>query len=209
MKRLFVIAGILISLSSFGQAGVQTAKPVKKNTVPSQVITNDSTHWTISTLSTVGYVNTTPGAYYNTYKSGGGMIVKFRFKEGNRFEFMLYVQANTYGTDTETWTQVEGNVEFTKDHKGQAVFITRAEKGTYRIVKNGNTTTRPIAKKELETQHSNTYLWEVTSFKDDPSRLYMLVVDMDAHPTADISDPKTIDPSWVSKFHIPVKSFQK
>jgi len=32
-----------------------------------------------------------------------------------------------------------------------------------------------------------------------------LMVDLDAHPQADINNPKTIDPSWVSKFHIPVK----
>lgn len=206
MNKIFILAALFISAYSYGQK--TTANSIKKNDVPSIVLTNDSTYWSISTLSSVGYVNTTPGAYYNTYKSGGGMLVKFRFKEGNRFVFQLYVQANTYGTDTETWTEVEGKVEFTKDGKGQPVFITRAEKGTYRITKNGKTTTRPIAADELRNQHSNMYLWEVTSFKNDPSRLYLLVVDLDKNPTVDINHPETIDPSWVSKFHIPVKSIQ-
>jgi len=170
------------------------------------VLTDDSTYWSISTLSTVGYVNTTPGAYYNTYKSGGGMIVKFKFKPGNRYEFMLYVQANSYGTDTETWTHCEGSVEFTKDARNQNIFITRAEKGTYRIIKNGRTTTRPISDSELKGQHSCTYLWEKTTLANDPDNIYLLTVDMEAHPGADVNNPTTIDPSWVSKFHIPVKN---
>jgi hypothetical protein len=33
-------------------------------------------YWMISTISTAGYVNTTSGLDYNSYKSGGGMIVK-------------------------------------------------------------------------------------------------------------------------------------
>lgn len=208
MKKSLLIVCLVISLVSFGQVK-QPVKLLKKGNVPSEVLTNDSTYWTISTLSSIGYVNTTPGAYYNTYKSGGGMIVKFKFKEGNRFIFQLYVQANTYGISNETWTEVEGTVEFSKDHKGMPVFVTKAEKGTYRINKNGQASARAITKKELETTHSNTYLWEVTSFKDDPRNLYLLVVDLDANPTADLADPKTIDPSWVSKFHIPMKSSQK
>lgn len=201
MKKIFIFLSFAIALK--GQA--QTGKPVPVNDVPADVITNDSTYWTISTLSTVGYVNTTAGPDYNSYKSGGGMLVKFNFKKGNRFEFMLYVQANTYGTDTETWTQVEGTVEFTKDKKGQQIIITRAEKGTYRITKNGHTTSRAIPKEELAGQHSCTYLWERTSFKDDPNNTYLLLVDLEKHPEADINNPSTIDPSWISKFHIPVK----
>ena len=196
MKRLSALIAITIftDISASGQQ------------VPESVLTNDSTYWTISTLSTISYVNTTPGAYYNTYKSGGGMMVKFKFKENDRFEFQLYVQVNSYGTETETWTQVEGSVAFTKDEKGQQVFITKAEKGVYRIIKNGVTTSRPIAANELAEQHSNTYLWENTTLADDPNNVYLLMVDLDAHPEADISNPKTIDPSWVSKFHIPAKN---
>ena len=106
MKKIFIFLSFAIALNS--QA--QTSKSTLANDVPADMITNDSTYWTISTLSTVGYVNTTAGPNYNSYKSGGGMLVKFNFKKGNRFEFMLYVQANTYGSDTETWTQVEGTV---------------------------------------------------------------------------------------------------
>ena len=96
------------------------------NEVPASVLTNDSTYWSISTISSIGYVNTTPGAYYNTYKSGGGMLVKFKFKANNRFEFQLYVQANSYGTEAETWTEVEGTVQFTKNEKGQQVSTMKA-----------------------------------------------------------------------------------
>jgi hypothetical protein len=208
MKNVFLFLSIVFSITGSAQTGKQniiTAKLAAGKDVPAELITDDSTYWTISALSTVGYVNTTAGPYYNTYKSGGGMIVKFKFKPGNRFEFMLYVQANTYGTDTETWTQVEGTVDFTKDAKGQSVFITKAVKGTYRITKNGYTTSRPIPKDELAGQHSCTYLWEKFNFPDDPKNTYLLVVDMEQHPNADINVPGSIDKSWVSKFHIPSK----
>ena len=174
-----------------------------ESTVPAELITDDSTYWMISTISSVNYVNTTPGAYYNTTKSGGGMIVQFKFKPNGRFEFLLYVQANTYGIDNEAWTQVEGTVEFKKDAKGQSIFITKAEKGTYRTTRNESTSSRPIPKADLEGQHSCTYLWEKTKLKDDPNHIYLLMVDLEQHPDIDLSKPATIDPSWVSKFHIP------
>ncbi|MBC7887119.1 MAG: hypothetical protein H7Z13_04470 [Ferruginibacter sp.] len=209
MKKILIFTGILISGFAYSQTKTSSLKEAIKMmavaNIPDSLLTGAETYWTISTVSSVGYVNNTPGSNYNTYKSGGGMIVKFRFLKENRFEFLLYVQANTYGTDTETFTQVNGTVVFSKDAKGQQVFTTHAEKGVYRIVKNGTITTRPIPVNELKDQHSNTYLWERTNFQDDPAKTYLLMVDMDAHPGVDISQPSTIDPSWVSKFHIPKK----
>jgi len=193
MKKLLFFIGMVTSLTSNAQQ------------VPDELITDDSTSWAITTLSTMGYVNTTPGAYYNTYKSGGGMIVKFKFKKNNRFLFQLYVQVNSYGTDTETWTEVEGSVIFDKDDKGQKIFTTKAEKGVYRIIRNGQSTSRPIPQSELAGQHSCTYLWDKTMFKDDPNNIYLLTVDLEQHPNADVNNPSTIDPSWISKFHIPAK----
>lgn len=184
-------------ISSFAQTS--------KSPVPVELLTKDSTYWMISTVSTIGYVNTTSGPNYNSYKSGGGMIVKFKFKADGRYEFLLYVQANTYGMDNEAWTQVEGTVEFTKDARGQSIFITKAEKGTYRTTRNGYTSSRPIPKDELDGQHSCTYLWEKANLKDDPKNIYLLMVDLESHPKIDLKDPRTIDPSWVSKFHIPAQ----
>ncbi len=192
-KAILLAAGLFISFNSFSQT----------STVPDELITNSDTYWTISTLSTVGYVNTTPGPNYNTYKSGGGMLVKFKFLKNGRFSFQLYVQANSYGTETETWTEVEGTVTFTRDAKNQPIFITKAEKGIYRINKNGQLTSRAIPDEELKGQHSCTYLWEKTTLANDPKHIYLLVVDLEQHPGADVSNPSTIDPSWVSKFHIP------
>ena len=91
-------------------ANTTTGKQGSDSEVPQELLTDDSTYWSITTVSTMGYVNTTPGAYYNTYKSGGGMIVKFKFKEDGTYEFMLYVQANTYNIENEAWTQIEGTV---------------------------------------------------------------------------------------------------
>ncbi|HEY6503412.1 MAG TPA: hypothetical protein VIZ28_05500 [Chitinophagaceae bacterium] len=207
MKILLFFLSMAVAFCSYGQISKQKSPVIKNVTgsVPAEVITGDSVYWTISTVSSIGYVNTTPGANYNTYQSGGGMLVKFKFKENNRFEFQLYVQANTYGSMTEAWTQVEGTVEFTKDAKGQKIFITKAEKGTYRTYKNGVSSSRPIPANELKGQHSCTYLWEKTTFADDPRHIYLLMVDMEEHPVIDLNDPKSIDPSWVSKFHIPNK----
>jgi len=200
MKKIFFLLSSVIAIGSYAQT------PTAANTVPAELLTNDSTWWMISTVSTIGYVNTTSGPDYNSYKSGGGMIVKFKFKENGRYEFLLYVQANTYGMDNEAWTQVEGTVEFTKDAKGQSIFITKAEKGTYRTTRNGYTSSRPIPKNELEGQHSCTYLWEKANLKDDPNNTYLLMVDLEEHPNIDLKNPGTIDPSWVSKFHVPAKS---
>ena len=41
--------------------------------------------------------------------------------------------------------------------------------------------------------------------KDDPNNVYLLSVDLKKHPDVDVHNPQTIDPSWVSKFHIPVR----
>jgi hypothetical protein len=208
MKIVFFLFSITLATGNYAQT-VRPIKPVVNkiisNTVPAEVITDDSIYWTVSTVSAIGYVNKTPGANYNNYQSGGGMLVKFKFKENNRFEFQLYVQANTYGSRTEAWTHVEGTVEFTNDAKGQKIFITKAEKGTYRTYKNGIANSRPIPADELKGQHSCTYLWEKTIFADDPKNIYLLIVDMEEHPLSDLNNPKTIDPSWVSKFHIPAK----
>lgn len=192
-KMLFIFSTVLCSFSSFAQT----------NTVPEELVTNDSTYWTISTVSSVNYVNTTPGAYNGTTTNGGGMLIKFKFLPGNRFKFQLYVEANSYGTRSTAWTETEGSVTFSKDAKGQDIFITKAEKGVYKTNKNGRLSSRPIPKNELEGQHSCTYLWQKTTFKDDATNIYLLMVDLELHPGADINVAGSIDPSWVSKFHIP------
>jgi hypothetical protein len=206
MKKIIFFAGLLFSLSGYGQSNTVSLKNtimnISADEIPAALLTNADTHWTISTFSTVGNVNTT-GSNFNSYKGAGGIIVKFKFLKDNRFEFLLYVRANTYGTDTETWTQVNGTVVFSKDAKGQQVFTTMAEKGVYRVIKNGAITTRAIPESDLKNQHSNTYLWERTSFPDDPDNTYLLMVDLDEHPGVDINLPDTINPSWISKFHIP------
>lgn len=182
------------------------AQSVTSRAVPQDLVTDDSTYWTISTLSTLSYVNTTPGAWYNTTRSGGGMIVHFKFKPNGRFIFQLYMQSNSYGSSLEAWTEVEGSVQFTRDAKGQDIFVTRAEKGTYRTNRNGVLGSRPIPEDELKGQHSCTYLWQKTEFADDPSHYYLLTVDLEKYPDADVNKAGTIDPAWISKFHIPKKS---
>jgi hypothetical protein len=57
----------------------------------------------------------------------------------------------------------------------------------------------------LEGQHSCTFLWEKIKPGDDPNNIYLLMGDMEQHPQVDLNDPKSIDPAWVSKFHIPAK----
>ena len=198
MAKIFSVICLLITMGSFAQS-------TKQNTVPQELLTDDSLYWTISTLSSVNYVNTTPGYNYGTTTSGGGMLVQFKFLPNNRFRFQLYVQANSYGTRSEAWTEVEGKVTFTKDAKNQDIFITSAEKGIYRTYRNGTSAQRPIPEAELKGQHSCTFLWQKTSFKDDPNNIYLLTVDMEEHPDADVNNPKTINPSWVSKFQIPAK----
>lgn len=198
MRPVLFLAALLSCLVSCGQD-----KSPAQSSVPAEVLTNDSTHWTVSTLSNLQYVNTTPGAYYNTSKSGGGMIVKFKFLPGGKYEFMLYVQVNTYGLETESWTHAEGKVEFTKNEKGQAIFKTYPTKGTYRYTKNGLVTNRAATKEELKNSQLRTYLWERWENPQDTQNDYLLVVDLTANPGADPDKPETLKPDMISKFHIP------
>jgi hypothetical protein len=199
-KYLFII--LIISVRSIAQTGTSTNQVTS---VPSELLTSDSTFWTISTLSSVNYVNTTSGAYYGTTTSGGGMLVKFKFLPGNRYQFQLYIETNTYNIHNTAWTETEGTVTFTKDSKGQDIFITRAEKGIYRTIRNGISSSRPVPKDELEGQHSSSYLWQKTMLKDDLNNIYLLMVNLEEHPDADVNKAGSIQPDWVSKFHIPVK----
>lgn len=204
MKKVLLFCGLILPVLLSAQVNRTSAdKNMFRIPVPDGVITNDTTYWTISTVSTMGYVNTTPGANYNTYKSGGGMIVRFQFRKDGTYRFLMYLQANSYGVDTETWTDCEGTVEFFRNSKGHQFMRTKALKGTYRITRNGTTTTRPIPVSDLSNQHSNTYICEQTLFKDDPVNEYFLLVDLDAHPTATLDNPSSIQPDWVSRFHIP------
>ncbi len=204
MKIFMLACWFCLPLATIAQGSdIPAARNASKIKVPEGLITGDSISWMISTVSTMGYVNTTPGANYNTYKSGGGMIVRFKFSKDGTYRFQMYLQANSYGVDTETWTDCEGTVEFFRNSKGHQFMRTRALKGTYRIARNGNTTTRPVPASDLANQHSNTYICELTLLKDDPVNEYFLLVDLDAHPTASLDNPATIQPDWVSRFHIP------
>ncbi|RYZ30708.1 MAG: hypothetical protein EOO10_01895 [Chitinophagaceae bacterium] len=196
MKRVFTAIVLLLSISSFAQL----AKP---STIPPELLTKDSTYWTISTISGVNYVNTTPGYKYGTVTSGGGMIVNFKFLPSNRYIFQLYVQSNMYSSRLESWTEIEGAVTFAKDASGQNIFSTKAEKGRYRMYRNGDVKVREVTADELKNQHSTTYLWEKTKLKDDPNNLYLLLVDLKKYPKANIKKPGTITADMVSKFHIP------
>lgn len=199
MKKLFLAIALLLAISSFAQS-------TKQSTVPPELLTNDSTYWTISTISGVNYVNTTPGYNYGSVTSGGGMIVNFKFLPNNRYSFQLYVQSNMYSSRLESWTEIEGSVTFTKDATGQDIFTTKAEKGRYRMYRNGNVTVRAVTAEELKNQHSSTYIWQKTMLKDDPQHIYLLMVDLKKYPNADVKKQGSITPDMVSKFHIPAKS---
>lgn len=203
MRKIFLMISVL------GVLSVQTVRAcdtIPAPGIPSSLLTDDSTWWTTSTLSALGYISASTSSGYDAHKDAGGRVAKFRFDKDNRFYFILYELVNSYGTETETWVEIEGTVEFTKDDKGQDIFITKAEKGSSRVLKNGKMTKRSIHATELAKTYSNTYLWERISFPGDPSRVCLLVVDLDEHPQASCKLPGSIDRSWVTAYHIPVKT---
>ena len=198
MKRMFTAIALLFTISSFAQS-------TKQSLVPAELLTSDSTYWTISTISGVNYVNTTPGYNYGTVTSGGGMIVNFKFLPNGRYLFQLYVQSNMYSSRLESWTEIEGSVVFSKDANGQDIFSTKAEKGRYRMYRNGDIKIRDVSADELKNQHSTTYLWQKTKLKDDPNNIYLLMVDLKKYPNANVKKQGTITADMVSKFHVPDK----
>lgn len=133
------------------------------------------------------------------------MIVKFKFKPNGKYEFMLYVQTTTYNLSTESWTYVEGNVEFSKNLKGHTVFKTIPVKGNYSYNKGAETTTRAATKEELKTSQLRTYLWERWENPEDKKNDYLLVVDITSRPDIDLNQPGAVTPDMVSRFHIPKK----
>jgi hypothetical protein len=210
IKTVMYGAVLLISLTSYGQKNSQQIDvSVNKETtvnryagpdVPNELITGDGIYWTITT-DTIAPVSASPGVTLNAPKPVSDMIVKFKFEPGNRFEFISNMPAGANGSEEETSTKVEGRVVFSVDDKGQQVFTTQAEKGQYLVIKDGVTTSTEIPAEELSNRHSNTYLWGKTTSTADPKSAYLLLIDLDAHPSVDISKPITIHPDWVSKFH--------
>lgn len=202
MGKIFLLLVIMASVTIGSYATEHAPADTTKKNVPAELLTPDGKYWTIGTVSSVNFFNTTPGAYYGTVKNGGGIVVFFKFKPGGYFENLVYVMANTYGTDTETWTSIEGTVEFT-EKDGQKIFITHATKGTYRIRKNGVETKRPVPATDLADQHSNTFLWEPWKNPEDATRKYFLLINLDFYPQVKLNDlAHTVKPEWVNKFHI-------
>src|ERR1700754_4635670 len=105
MKKFFafIIAAVAITAGAQAHSYTDTTKKNLRTEVPAEMLTPEGKYWTIGTVFSVNFYNTTPGAYYNTVKNGGGIVVFFKFNPGGYFENLVYVVANTYGTDTETW----------------------------------------------------------------------------------------------------------
>jgi hypothetical protein len=172
-----------------------------KTEVPSEMLTPAAKYWTLGTVSSVNFYNTN-SSYYNYVKNGGGVVVFFKFKPGGYFENLVYVVVNSYGTETETWTSVEGTVEFVTE-KGQTVFKTHAQKGTYRIRKNGNETSRPIPVEDLKNQHSNAFLWEKWTNPSNSTKPHFLLVNLDFYPQVKLDDISgTVKPEMVNTFRV-------
>lgn len=170
--------------------------------VPASMLTPEGKYWTIGTISSIYFHDPSASNYYDYYKNGGGVVVFFKFKPGGYFENLVYVVVNSYGTETETWTSIEGTVEFVAE-KGSTVFKTHATKGTYRIRENGQERSRPIPVSDLANQHSNTFLWSNWENPDDASRRYFLLVNLDYYPNIDLEDIEgTVQPEMVDKFHV-------
>lgn len=172
-----------------------------KTEVPQEMLTPEGKYWTLGTVSSINFYDTNSG-YYNYVKNGGGVVVFFKFKPGGYFENLVYVVANSYGTEAETWTSIEGTVEFTTV-KGVPVFKTHATKGTYRIKKNGQVTSRSVPAEDLTGQLSNTYLWEKWANPNNPTKPHFLLVDLDFYPQVNLEDISgTLQKEMVNTFRL-------
>jgi hypothetical protein len=203
MFSLLAIMTMLVSAScqknKSGDGGIPANSP--RTEVPTEMLTPDGKYWTIGTVSSV-YFTQSSGPYYNYVRNGGGVVVFFKFKPGGYFESLVYVVANSYGTETETWTSVQGTVEFVTK-QGTNVFVTHATKGTYRIRKNGSESSRPIPNNELDGAHSSTFIWERNEQQNDPSRKYCYFVNTEWYPQIDLGNiPGTVKPEMVQNFHV-------
>jgi hypothetical protein len=172
-----------------------------KTEVPSEMLTPANKYWTLGTVSSVNFYDTNSG-YYNYVKNGGGVVVFLKFKEGGYFEGLVYVVVNSYGTETETWTSYEGTVEFMTE-KGQNVLKTHAQKGKYRIRKNGQETSRSIPAEDLSNQLSTSFLWEKWINPNNPTKPHVLLVNLDFYPEVKLDDiAGTVKQEMVQTFRV-------
>jgi len=203
MISLMAIMGILASgscqKSKSGGDDIPANSP--RTEVPAEMLTPDGKYWTIGTVSSV-YFTSTSGPYYNYVRNGGGVVVFFKFKPGGLFESLVYVVANSYGTEAETWTSVQGTVEFITK-QGTNVFVTHATRGTYRIRKNGQESSRSIPANELDGAHSSTFIWERNTQPNDATRKYCYFVNLEWYPQIDLGNISgTVKPEMVQNFHV-------
>jgi hypothetical protein len=163
------LVGILLAAcggdkSPSGPADNDSGGPEPGGYVPGSVVGN----WKFGTISMLSFWDDHTGDYIGT---ASGVAVFFIFAPDGRFTELVYVLARNYGCVTQTWTEMEGTVNF-----GSDTFDAAPKSGRYRASDScieRNNFERPMNVDELAGAH-RTFLWRFETNPND-GKTYLMV----------------------------------
>jgi hypothetical protein len=132
--------------------------------VPSELVGD----WKFGTISMLSFWDDHTGDYLG---SASGVAVFFTFKPNGRYTQLVYVLARNYGCVTQTWTEMQGAVDF-----AGGSFETEPTAGRYKASDNcigRNNFERPMTAGELAGVQ-RTFLWRFEANPNDGKRYLMV-----------------------------------
>ncbi len=193
MKWIMLLATILLP---WKRGNSQVA-----DSVPAALLLANGKCWLATSEVPLRATNCGPGGWRDGYASGGRLQAAFRFLPNNRFSLTISLQMSGYSGETVSVTEVEGEALVGANGK-QAILQTRATAGVYRVTRDGNTSLRDIPAGELTNRFSTTYFWQRYQMQGECENAYLFLVDLQKHPLVDPQRPETVDPTWISRFHL-------
>ena len=193
MKRIMLLVTIVLA----GKQGSTQAT----GSVPAALLLPDSVCWLVVDEVPLRSNSALSANCRAAYQTGGQLLAGFSFYGNNRFRYFHQLTIYGYLTETQSTTVVEGEI-LVKEEEGCSFFVTRADRGECRVRRNGITSVDTFSRAVLAKRFSTVYLWRESGLADSRESTYLFLVDLKKHPQADLQHPETIEPAWISRFHI-------
>jgi hypothetical protein len=132
--------------------------------------------WKWGTINPIWFEDSYTGQYKG---HGGGVSAYFEFEKNGRFKHFVYIEQNSNGWKTQTFTTMEGKLILEGD-----VFRLKVEKGSYRSRSNTvqrHNFDRPMTAEEREKSGKTIYRWSKGT--DSQGREVLNVINGGSGPT--------------------------
>jgi hypothetical protein len=146
VKKLILAIGLAVAATTVVNA---TLAPVQA--IPSELVGK----WKWGTINPTWFEDKYTGEYKG---HGGGVSAYFDFDKNGRFKHYVYIEHNTNGWKTMTFTTMEGKLVMEGD-----TFRLKVEKGSYKSRSNRverHNFDRPMTAEEREKSSKNPYRWK-------------------------------------------------